>query len=286
MTHHNEQTTNNTAKIMTRVFPLPRAHTGAQVGNGTMGLMIWGGADTLRITVGRAGFWDRGGGNAADFSDIATYAEVKRLLEAGDETGLRKAFTIPGGHTHPHLVSGGRLDLRLPAGWTLDREELELGTGRVRVYAQGSGGAGAALTIRQATHHELAWIELPEELTDSEAELIPAWDIAPHFKRYPEIPPPQRGDTLHVLPSLPARWREVSFDDVRAEGAFLIGATVSRGHVTEVRVRAESGGLLRVAHGIRGPWQAWRDSSGALRNGDSKIFAMPCVAGETWRLHA
>ena len=36
-------------------FPLPRTHTGALLGNGVMGLMVWG-DESLHITVGRAGF--------------------------------------------------------------------------------------------------------------------------------------------------------------------------------------------------------------------------------------
>ncbi|MCK5468586.1 MAG: hypothetical protein KAI99_08755, partial [Cyclobacteriaceae bacterium] len=43
-------------------FPLPRTHTGALIGNGVQGLMIWGVDNQLNITIGRAGFWDRRGG--------------------------------------------------------------------------------------------------------------------------------------------------------------------------------------------------------------------------------
>ncbi|OIO96702.1 MAG: hypothetical protein AUJ92_05370 [Armatimonadetes bacterium CG2_30_59_28] len=37
-------------------FPLPRTHTGILQGNGLPGTMIWGEANTLRITLGRADF--------------------------------------------------------------------------------------------------------------------------------------------------------------------------------------------------------------------------------------
>ena len=43
-------------------FPLPRTHTGMLLGNATLGAMIWGEGDTLRITVGRADLWDHRGG--------------------------------------------------------------------------------------------------------------------------------------------------------------------------------------------------------------------------------
>ena len=38
-------------------FPLPRTNTGALIGNGTKGLLVWV-KDRLCMTVGRAGFWD------------------------------------------------------------------------------------------------------------------------------------------------------------------------------------------------------------------------------------
>lgn len=39
-------------------FPLPRPYTGILLGNGRMGLMVWGSED-VRISIGRTGFWDR-----------------------------------------------------------------------------------------------------------------------------------------------------------------------------------------------------------------------------------
>jgi hypothetical protein len=58
-----------------------------------------------------------------------------------------------------------------------------------------------------------------------------------------------RGDVVHVLPALPMRWRELEFDGIRTEGAFLVGATVREGRVTEVRVKSLAGGPLQLAVG-------------------------------------
>ncbi|MEI8315707.1 MAG: glycoside hydrolase family 95-like protein [Verrucomicrobiota bacterium] len=59
-----------------------------------------------------------------------------------------------------------------------------------------------------------------------------------------------RGEVIHVLPALPRRWRELKFDGIRTEGAFLIGATVAAGKVVEVRVTSLAGARLRlVCHG-------------------------------------
>jgi hypothetical protein len=64
-----------------------------------------------------------------------------------------------------------------------------------------------------------------------------------------------RADTLHVLPALPRRWRELSFDGIRTPGAFLVGATVRAAGVTEIRVTSLAGEPLRLAHGLGPRWR-------------------------------
>ncbi|MDQ5850721.1 MAG: hypothetical protein M3380_01370, partial [Chloroflexota bacterium] len=63
-----------------------------------------------------------------------------------------------------------------------------------------------------------------------------------------------RGDTVAVLPRVPQHWRTFSFDGIRVEGAFRVGATVEDGQTVEVRVLAAMGGPLTLAHGISGRW--------------------------------
>ena len=58
-----------------------------------------------------------------------------------------------------------------------------------------------------------------------------------------------RRDGLHVTPAIPRRWRKFSFDGIRCEGAFLVGASVEDGRVVEVRVQSEKGGQLRLHPG-------------------------------------
>ena len=58
-----------------------------------------------------------------------------------------------------------------------------------------------------------------------------------------------RRDGIHVSPALPRRWRELSFDGIRCEGAFIVGADVEDGAVVEVRVKSEKGGSLRLHPG-------------------------------------
>lgn len=159
---------------MTWTFPLPRTHTGMPLANGTQGLLVWGG-DKLHITIGRAGFWDHRGGN--DFQSTTTFHEVRSLLEAGDEDGLRRVFGMDGGifdAARPHQVGGGRLEISFPAGWSATTGSLDLEHGTITVGVS-NGAQVAEVVIRQAVDDELAWIDLPAELSAATCALRPSW---------------------------------------------------------------------------------------------------------------
>ncbi len=59
-----------------------------------------------------------------------------------------------------------------------------------------------------------------------------------------------RDDGVYVLPNLPRTWRELTFDRIRTEGAFQIGATVRDGQVQEIRVTSLANESLRLIHGL------------------------------------
>ncbi len=161
-------------------FPVRRTHAGALMGNGTQGLMVWGGDRTLNVTVGRAGFWDHRGGN--EFSTRTKFGEVKKLLQAKDEESIKKVFELPKtgdqGLGHPQQLGGGRLELTLPEGWQLQRADLHLGTATLQVLATAPGGQAATLTVNQSVTEELAWIDLPAPLAGKVGvKLIPSWEF-------------------------------------------------------------------------------------------------------------
>jgi len=183
---------------LTWYFPLPRTHTGILLGNGVQGLMIWGTGNTLNITVGRAGFWDRRGGN--DFSARTTYQEVKRLLEAKDDAGLKKVFEVPQKAPNlpkePQQVGGGRVELHLPDGWALVRGELQLGKAEVSIFVKNPQGKLERLRIRQAVPEEIALVELPTSLQGKvTVQLVASWE---HVKTKLEavgVQPPEQWKT-------------------------------------------------------------------------------------------
>jgi hypothetical protein len=161
-------------------FPLPRTHTGALIGNGVQGLMIWGVDNQLNVTIGRAGFWDRRGGK--DFLKNTTYSEVKNLLYSNDQQGLRNVFGMDvepesGQPGRPHQIGGGRLEIEMPEGWKLTSGVLDLNYGIFEVTVKNEAGELEIIRIRQAIYDEMAALTFSKKLLDaSEVRLIPSWD--------------------------------------------------------------------------------------------------------------
>jgi alpha-L-fucosidase 2 len=167
------------SRCLTWHFPLPRTHTGILQGNGVQGLMIWG-TETLNITVARAGFWDRRGGNP--FETRATFSDVRRLLEANNEAGIRELFAGPprgdGQPNRPQQLGGGRLELIFRKGVHPSRGTLDLATATVTVTLAGADGVCGHVVLRQAAQAEITWIDLDRAANAAlkSIRLVPAWE--------------------------------------------------------------------------------------------------------------
>lgn len=53
--------------------------------------------------------------------------------------------------------------------------------------------------------------------------------------------------TIRIFPALPEEWKDVSFEGLRAMGAFLVSAQMEGGEITRVRIYSEKGGMLKIA---------------------------------------
>ena len=51
-----------------------------------------------------------------------------------------------------------------------------------------------------------------------------------------------------VFPAIPSSWKDVSFKDLRTEGAFLVSASLEAGRLSGLSVYSEKGGHLRLKH--------------------------------------
>ena len=60
-------------------------------------------------------------------------------------------------------------------------------------------------------------------------------------------------DFIEVFPAIPKDWKNISFKTLRTEGAFLISAKKENGVAMEVKIKSETGGMLR----IKLPFKTW-----------------------------
>lgn len=54
------------------------------------------------------------------------------------------------------------------------------------------------------------------------------------------------GESIEVMPAIPASWNDVSFTSLRAEGAFLVSAKRTKGKLREIKILAEKGGHTKL----------------------------------------
>lgn len=119
--------------LISRTFPLPSIQSGAMLGNGNLGVLLWGGENILNITFGCASLWDHRGGVV--WSEKQNFKGLKKLLLQGDEDGVKEMFASEksGKVTRPTLIPLGRIVLKFPTGSRLLRYEQILDTGTTRV---------------------------------------------------------------------------------------------------------------------------------------------------------
>ncbi|MEQ1689760.1 MAG: glycoside hydrolase family 95-like protein [Gemmatimonas sp.] len=85
------------------------------------------------------------------------------------------------------------------------------------------------------------------------------------------------GGVVRVFPAVSARWRDVSFRGVRAEGGFRVSAQRVAGRTTRVRVVSSVGGVLRLRDPFDGKSVRW-SRRGVRREG--RDYVVRLRAGE------
>lgn len=80
-----------------------------------------------------------------------------------------------------------------------------------------------------------------------------------------------------VFPAIPVSWKEVSFDGLRAVGAFLVSAEMREGKVVAVKVLSEKGGPLRLKNPFVGKFVVENNKAYSV-NGD--VLEMETTPGE------
>jgi len=94
------------------------------------------------------------------------------------------------------------------------------------------------------------------------------------------------GGVVRVLPAVPSSWRDVSFDGLRAEGAFAVGATRRGGVTEEVVVESLAGEPLTLRTDLPRPWRVEGARAYDLRAVGATDVRIDLRRGERVRLRA
>lgn len=184
-------------------FPLNHAQTGLAVGNGALGLSVWGEKGVVNITVGATALWDHQGGNL--WQKDQTYKNFCEALEKRDGARIRQMFKRPA--VQPSTVPLARIVLPFPGA---ERVTLSLKDGLLNVEG---GGKSVAIRLAQKDKDIFAFRGAVEY------QIVPGYDLAPVLKERGFLPPEKFGNGFHqVMPHDPA-YGLVSAE--KADGVFF-----------------------------------------------------------------
>ena len=157
-------------------FPrLGSCHEGMAFSDGVTGVLVWGGGDTMNLTVGRADLWDHRGGYS--WLKSQSYTNIVSLVQAGKKDELLSLFkkeTPKGEPRNPYMLPLGRVVIRLQGGATLTHGELDpftglgkivLSDGKVLELAMSKASRAFAMKVDPSIRYDVAvrhCLEFPE----------------------------------------------------------------------------------------------------------------------------
>ena len=153
-------------------------HEGLAFSDGVTGILVWGGGDTINLTVGRADLWDHRGGYP--WLPSQSYTNIVALVQAGrkDELlGLFKKETPKGEPRNPYMLPLGRVEVKLQGGAELMRGELDPFTGLGKLFLSD----GKAIELAMSKQSRLFAMRFAKGLGYS-ASTLPAFE-APRVKK-------------------------------------------------------------------------------------------------------
>ena len=160
-------------------FPrMGSCHEGIAFGDGKTGVLVWGGGDEIRLTVGRSDLWDHRGGYA--WTPEQNYTNIVAAVHSGDKDrlyGLFKKETPKGEPRNPYMLPLGRVVIKV-SGKTLKRGTLDPFTGLGSLEFAEGGAVGLAMSKMVGGTFAMAF---PKDVA-FEAKTIPATDF-PVYER-------------------------------------------------------------------------------------------------------
>lgn len=256
-------------------FPIDGPGAGIVLGNGSMGLMVWGGGSTLSVSVGRNGFWDRRDGG--EIEATTTYEGVRDALLAGRYDDLETLFPSPKRRTYrtPSQIPLGRVDIMLTPGWSVESTELSYLSGCLIVTLGSAVGERATLSIRQAMDEDSAVVAASADVIAA-IEIVPSWryvgdQLSAEGCQPPEIwATPGHGSMVQRLPEDDAcalAWRRA------AEGYLLIGVELATDPLPSLVNRMATVNAGELAARADDYWRAYRQRSPRIELPDAELQA-------------
>ncbi len=83
---------------------------------------------------------------------------------------------------------------------------------------------------------------------------------------------------IEILPAVPAEWRDVSFENLRTEGAFLVSVKKTSGRVNEVKIVSVKGGNTRLKLPFK-TWAATAQKDVKITNTNDGFISLNCKPG-------
>ena len=161
-------------------FPrLGCCHEGLAFGDGVTGVLVWGGADEIRLTVGRADLWDHRGGYS--WTPEQNYSNIVAAVRSGDKDrlyGLFKKDTPKGQPRNPYMLPLGRVVIKV-SGKTLKRGTLDPFTGLGSLEFAEGGAVGIAMSKKDGGVFAMSF---PKDVA-FEVKTVPATDF-PVYERH------------------------------------------------------------------------------------------------------
>lgn len=118
--------------------PIERWDEGIPLGNGMIGVLVWGGGNKINLSLDRGDLWDLR--TPATFKEPGwTYANMQKLVAAKNQAELVRLFDAPYEEVpYPTKLPAGRVEIELPADFQANEFELDLKKGLAIV--RGNGG--------------------------------------------------------------------------------------------------------------------------------------------------
>ena len=147
-------------------------HEGLPFSDGVTGVLVWGGGDTINLTVGRADLWDHRGGYP--WTVEQNYTNIVAAVRDGAADRLESLFrkvTPKGEPRNPYMLPLGRVVVKLQGGAALEHGELDPFTGLGKLSL--SDGKVIELAMSKKSH--VFAMKFPDGVSYA-AKSVPATD--------------------------------------------------------------------------------------------------------------